>query len=132
MIRVTARQPRRITIVRKEEEKLRVKPLALACDSYGFSARAFARIDTTMDLSGFYRSGERQEKIRTVDWGTKLPQTTPNEARRCSGVHSGLRRAYILAAGTVSLGNVLVDLVGFEPTTSSMPWKRAPNCATGP
>jgi hypothetical protein len=25
-----------------------------------------------------------------------------------------------------------VDLVGFEPTTSSMPWKRAPNCATGP
>jgi hypothetical protein len=26
----------------------------------------------------------------------------------------------------------LVDLVGFEPTTSSMPWKRAPNCATGP
>ena len=26
----------------------------------------------------------------------------------------------------------LVDLVGVEPTTSSMPWKRAPNCATGP
>jgi hypothetical protein len=25
-----------------------------------------------------------------------------------------------------------VDLVGIEPTTSSMPWKRAPNCATGP
>src|SRR6202022_1452476 len=29
------------------------------------------------------------------------------------------------------LGN-LVDLVGIEPTTSSMPWKRAPSCATGP
>ncbi len=28
--------------------------------------------------------------------------------------------------------NVLVDLVRFELTTSSMPWKRAPNCATGP
>ena len=27
---------------------------------------------------------------------------------------------------------VLVDLVGIEPTTSSMPWKRAPSCATGP
>ena len=27
---------------------------------------------------------------------------------------------------------VLVDLVRFELTTSSMPWKRAPNCATGP
>src|SRR6266487_21384 len=25
----------------------------------------------------------------------------------------------------------LVDLVRFELTTSSMPWKRAPNCATG-
>ena len=30
-----------------------------------------------------------------------------------------------------SLGE-LVDLVGIEPTTSSMPWKRAPSCATGP
>ena len=29
-------------------------------------------------------------------------------------------------------GVVLVDLNGFEPMTSSMPWKRAPNCATGP
>jgi hypothetical protein len=26
----------------------------------------------------------------------------------------------------------VVDLKGFEPLTSSMPWKRAPNCATGP
>src|ERR1700722_6116409 len=26
----------------------------------------------------------------------------------------------------------LVDLVGIEHTTSSMPWKRAPSCATGP
>ncbi len=25
-----------------------------------------------------------------------------------------------------------MDLDGFEPSTSSMPWKRAPNCATGP
>jgi hypothetical protein len=32
----------------------------------------------------------------------------------------------------VKLAKILVDLVGFEPTTSSMPWKRAPNCATGP
>jgi hypothetical protein len=27
---------------------------------------------------------------------------------------------------------VLVDLFGIEPMTSSMPWKRAPSCATGP
>ena len=32
----------------------------------------------------------------------------------------------------IFVGEILVDLVGFEPTTSSMPWKRAPNCATGP
>jgi hypothetical protein len=25
-----------------------------------------------------------------------------------------------------------VDLTGIEPVTSSMPWKRAPSCATGP
>ena len=38
-------------------------------------------------------------------------------------------RLYVL----VLLGGVgLVDLVRFELTTSSMPWKRAPNCATGP
>ena len=32
----------------------------------------------------------------------------------------------------ILVGEILVDLVGFEPTTSSMPWKRAPSCATGP
>lgn len=32
----------------------------------------------------------------------------------------------------VLCGGELVDLVRFELTTSSMPWKRAPNCATGP
>jgi hypothetical protein len=26
----------------------------------------------------------------------------------------------------------VVDLIGIEPMTSSMPWKRAPSCATGP
>src|ERR1700678_61793 len=35
-------------------------------------------------------------------------------------------------ASFLTRGKDLVDLVGFEPTTSSMPWKRAPNCATGP
>jgi hypothetical protein len=28
--------------------------------------------------------------------------------------------------------DLLVDLTGIEPVTSSMPWKRAPSCATGP
>jgi hypothetical protein len=34
--------------------------------------------------------------------------------------------------GPFKLLRGLVDLVGIEPTTSSMPWKRAPSCATGP
>jgi hypothetical protein len=32
----------------------------------------------------------------------------------------------------VDIEGEMVDLVGIEPTTSSMPWKRAPSCATGP
>jgi hypothetical protein len=31
-----------------------------------------------------------------------------------------------------SIYGLLVDLIGIEPMTSSMPWKRAPSCATGP
>ena len=34
--------------------------------------------------------------------------------------------------GCLQVAENLVDLVGIEPTTSSMPWKRAPSCATGP
>jgi hypothetical protein len=34
--------------------------------------------------------------------------------------------------GHADVSSGLVDLDGFEPSTSSMPWKRAPNCATGP
>ena len=32
----------------------------------------------------------------------------------------------------LKLLDCLVDLTGIEPMTSSMPWKRAPSCATGP
>ncbi len=34
--------------------------------------------------------------------------------------------------GSAKLLRYLVDLIGIEPMTSSMPWKRAPSCATGP
>ena len=33
---------------------------------------------------------------------------------------------------SAKLLGLLVDLTGIEPVTSSMPWKRAPSCATGP
>ena len=45
------------------------------------------------------------------------------------------RSAYpvgVLPSELLILNGLLVDLVGIEPTTSSMPWKRAPSCATGP
>ena len=41
-------------------------------------------------------------------------------------------RAFTLQDVDGGHGRDLVDLVGIEPTTSSMPWKRAPSCATGP
>ena len=37
-----------------------------------------------------------------------------------------------LGGGSAKLLRYLVDLIGIEPMTSSMPWKRAPSCATGP
>src|SRR5438477_5256480 len=37
-----------------------------------------------------------------------------------------------LERGICKWSKKMVDLVGIEPTTSSMPWKRAPSCATGP
>ena len=41
------------------------------------------------------------------------------------------QRGFLREKSRKSMRN-LVDLDGFEPSTSSMPWKRAPNCATGP
>ena len=41
--------------------------------------------------------------------------------------------AFTFTAPGLDFGRgVLVDLIGIEPMTSSMPWKRAPSCATGP
>src|ERR1700733_9964639 len=34
--------------------------------------------------------------------------------------------------GALQVVDLLVDLIGIEPVTSSKPWKRAPSCATGP
>jgi Phage integrase family len=46
------------------------------------------------------------------------PSGEPRKKRRC--------RKFM------SRKEILVDLIGIEPMTSSMPWKRAPSCATGP
>ena len=42
------------------------------------------------------------------------------------------KRKSVFSGGVRIMLKRLVDLVGIEPTTSSMPWKRAPSCATGP
>ena len=42
------------------------------------------------------------------------------------------RQAGRAGVSNLQINQHLVDLVGIEPTTSSMPWKRAPSCATGP
>src|SRR5580700_1133268 len=47
--------------------------------------------------------------------------------------HPRRRRRELADAGKWLLRkDLLVDLTGIEPVTSSMPWKRAPSCATGP
>ena len=48
-------------------------------------------------------------------------------------MRTNVSKAYraLLAISAKSL-DLLVDLIGIEPMTSSMPWKRAPSCATGP
>jgi hypothetical protein len=48
-------------------------------------------------------------------------------------MRTNVSKAYraLLTISAKSL-DLLVDLIGIEPMTSSMPWKRAPSCATGP
>src|ERR1039457_6532402 len=50
----------------------------------------------------------------------------------CRAANVKLLRALALQDVNVRHWGVLVDLIGIEPMTSSMPWKRAPSCATGP
>jgi hypothetical protein len=51
-------------------------------------------------------------------WRRSLQKACPNSSSFCKPLNFQKK--------------ILVDLVGIEPTTSSMPWKRAPSCATGP
>jgi hypothetical protein len=71
-----------------------------------------------------------------------LERSGPPEAANCfpqrSHTHgNGFRETASQKMTEIGMGILekirnLVDLKGFEPLTSSMPWKRAPNCATGP
>ena len=45
---------------------------------------------------------------------------------------NGIIHSFLSLLVSMNYMKGLVDLEGFEPSTSSMPWRRAPNCATGP
>ena len=48
-------------------------------------------------------------------------------------MRTNVSKAYrVFLCESAKLLGLLVDLIGIEPMTSSMPWKRAPSCATGP
>ena len=48
-------------------------------------------------------------------------------------MRTNVSKAYrVFFCESAMLLDLLVDLIGIEPMTSSMPWKRAPSCATGP
>src|ERR1700732_146804 len=57
---------------------------------------------------------------------------TPRAPERQVTTQVTTQMSWLRAHGPSKLLGDLVDLVGIEPTTSSMPWKRAPSCATGP
>jgi hypothetical protein len=68
---------------------------------------------------------EREKDLLTVHLRFPSP---PISRRARSG--ENLSQMHYARKGIIT--PEMVDLVGIEPTTSSMPWKRAPSCATGP
>src|ERR1043166_3459551 len=72
------------------------------------------------------KSGKRQATVDSID--QELRKKVREKSKK-----GGLKKFATKPEPTMSVrGENMVDLVGIEPTTSSMPWKRAPSCATGP
>ena len=88
------------------------------------------------------RAFAAHDDLGVHDSGTQTPGAGRPPSSRKAVWRDGLSGGQLIQmrelcgmAGLVVRGkllNKLVDLEGFEPSTSSMPWKRAPNCATGP
>jgi hypothetical protein len=90
-----------------------------------------ARLTTTMEV--YTRAGDGEQRIAQSSAVDVL--FNRNAQTEADIEHAMFRRTlYLLPNFALSSNwlNGLVDLVGIEPTTSSMPWKRAPSCATGP
>ena len=66
----------------------------------------------------------RRNQLRRAPAFALLPMGSPLASTGLPAVARGPLSRFV--------GRRLVELAGFEPATSSMPRKRAPNCATAP
>jgi hypothetical protein len=76
-----------------------------------------------------------------VTYRSTCPSAISSSWMNVSSAWSGRRRLDLVSSCRAQMGNLgrlcklliyLVEPMGFEPTTSSMPSRRAPNCATAP
>ncbi len=82
-----------------------------------------------MDMAHVWRiaSPEQRERVQNLLFEGGLEYSSK------SGFLNRSESSLFNALGTIDFRkDDLVDLIGIEPMTSSMPWKRAPSCATGP
>jgi site-specific DNA recombinase len=107
------------------EEKLR------ALDSNRVTAASFVRFAelqlTNMATVWRIASPEQRERVQNLLFESGLDYSPEK------GFLNRFKSSLFHALETVDVQKTnLVDLIGIEPMTSSMPWKRAPSCATGP
>jgi hypothetical protein len=72
---------------------------------------------------------KREANLKVVGWMLPLDLQKFRHPSAPSDTKKGTRRWRQVV---LNKEVILVDLIGIEPMTSSMPWKRAPSCATGP
>ena len=92
----------------------------LALKVYLVTCETGMRRESAIRTSAVGRHKSRRGAVSLKVFGN----LTPNDTKR-SGEEAGF-------ANLLTCKGCLVDLIGIEPMTSSMPWKRAPSCATGP
>ena len=86
-----------------------------------------SRTPTTTDVYMQVMPAGVQATVNAIN--AELRGNTAKEAKRTGTL---LPNATKLKRGYLQVIDLMVDLAGIEPATSSMPWKRAPSCATGP
>jgi hypothetical protein len=89
------------------------------------SVKSKERIAVKKTSTGGRKRGESGH-VSEATFQTGFCNLLPNATKRSEEAGSVMSLNYSFVRGC------LVDLIGIEPMTSSMPWKRAPSCATGP